>query len=193
LYVSDHPLLGVEHILKAAAEYSIAEVSDESIEPNTRVTIAGLVTSVSRRTTKNGNQWASITLEDLDGSIDVMFFPQVYTLVSPHLAEDSIIVVTGRIDRKEDTTKIFGVEVSVPDLSKREGPLTIAMSMQQCTPETVDRIKLLLQQHPGTTEVRLKLLNGSRVTMLALESNFRVTTSPALFGDLKGILGSNCL
>lgn len=193
LYVSDHPLLGVEHILRAQADVSIAEVFDESRETEI-VTIAGLVTSVNRRTTKNGNQWATVTLEDLDGAVDIMFFPQSYQLLAPSLVEDSVLVVKARIDRRdEETPKLIGMEVTVPDLTSKSGPLVITMQMSQCTGDTMAALKSLLAVYPGPTEVRVRLLNGSRVSIISVAQTLRVTPSTELFGDLKVLLGSGCL
>lgn len=193
LYVSDHPLLGVEHILKTHSDISIADVFEEPRESD-QVVIAGLVTSVIRKTTKNGGQWATVTLEDLGGAVDIMFFPQTYQLLAPQLSEDNILVVEAKIDRREDEApKLIGRAVTVPDLSRRGGPLTINMNLSQCTPENMHKLRELLGQHPGTTDVRVKLLNGSRVTMMAMPQHLRVSTGTELFGDLKAILGPQCL
>src|SRR5690625_1270603 len=74
LYVSDHPLFGLEHVLQRAADTSIATLlTDETRADGTTVTIAGLVTSLQRKMTKNGNPWAIATVEDLEGAIEVLF------------------------------------------------------------------------------------------------------------------------
>src|SRR5690606_28010865 len=90
LYVSDHPLSGLEHVLAQAADCSIAAlVADETRAEGSVVTVCGLVTSLQRKMSKNGNPWAAVTLEDLDGSVEVMFFGETYLAYSTVLAEDA--------------------------------------------------------------------------------------------------------
>jgi DNA polymerase-3 subunit alpha len=63
------------------------------------------------------------------------------------------------------------------------------MPAARCTPPVVERLKEVLGSHPGTTEVRLKLVNGSRETVLRLDHGLRVRPSTALMGDIKALLG----
>ncbi len=105
LYVSDHPLLGVEHILAAAADTSIATLQSEQAEGLANVTIAGILSSVSRRVTKAGAPWARATLEDLEGSIEVLFFPATYAQVGLQVVEDALVVLKGRPQARDDTRR----------------------------------------------------------------------------------------
>ena len=90
LYVSDHPLLGLEHVLSQGTDCTIGQLMlDEERPHGSTVTISGLVTSVQRKITKRGDSWATITLEDLDGAIEVLLFPSTYQLASTLLVEDS--------------------------------------------------------------------------------------------------------
>ena len=76
LYVSDHPLSGMQSILVSLREMSIAHLIDRagSMPDGQQVTIAGLITNVDRRVSKKGNPWAIVTVEDLESSIQCMFF-----------------------------------------------------------------------------------------------------------------------
>ena len=77
LYVSDHPLMGLEHLLAGASDCSIGQLLlDEERPDNSPITVTGLITSVQRKITKKGDTWAVVTLEDLDGAIDVLLFPR---------------------------------------------------------------------------------------------------------------------
>jgi DNA polymerase III subunit alpha len=126
LYVSDHPLLGVEHILEAVTDCSIAQLLDEEAAANRpdgqQVTVGGILSGLQRKVTKQGNTWAAATLEDLEGAIDVMFFPATYQLCAPLLADDAIVVVKGRVDRRDDVPKLIASDVSIPDLSQQDAP-----------------------------------------------------------------------
>ncbi len=195
LYVSDHPLLGLEHVLANSSDCSIGQLMlDEDRADGSPVTVSGLITGVQRKITKRGDAWAMVTVEDLDGAIDVLLFPSAYQLAGPHLVEDAIITVKGRLSRQKDQPEIHGQEVTVPDLSDGpSGPVVISLPSTRCTPPVVEQLKDVLATHPGMTEVRLRLLTREETLVMRLDDRLRVTPSPALFADLKQLLGPGCL
>jgi DNA polymerase-3 subunit alpha len=194
LYVSDHPLFGVEHVLAASVDCSVAEVmADVERSDGSILSIGGLVTGLQRKVTKQGNAWAIATIEDLEGAIEVMFFPSAYQVAAHQLLEDRIVVVRGRLDRREDVPKLVAMEMSVPDLDAEEqrGPVVISLPVARCVPPVVDRLKEVLAAHPGVVEVHLALLTGTRTTVMRLDDRLRVSPTPALFGDIKALLGQS--
>ncbi|MCW2777146.1 MAG: polymerase alpha subunit, partial [Frankiales bacterium] len=148
-----------------------------------------------RKVTKQGNAWAMVQLEDLEGSVEVMFFPASYQSAAVHLVEDAVVLVRGRVDGREDVKKIIANEVMVPDLSVGpRGPVVVSLPTPRVTPPVVERFKEVLASHPGTTEVHLQLLSGGgKTTVVKLDDRLRVTATPSLFADLKALLGPGCL
>ena len=190
LYVSDHPLFGLEHVLAGAADQSIAAIQAEAFGEPQSVTLAGILSSVNRRMTKAGAPWAQAVLEDLEGSIEVMFFPQTYGQVAMNIAEDAVVAIRGRTDAREDAVKLIAADITVLDTTAGpRGPVMVTMAPSRCTPPVVDRLKDVLATHPGTTEVHLRLVNGEREHVLRLGDGFRVTPSAGLMGDLKALFG----
>ena len=194
LYVSDHPLLGVEHVLKGATDISISQIFDDGVSHEQVITIAGLITSVQRKVSRQGQPWAIVTIEDLEGGIDVRFFSNSYQQHALNLIEDRIVVVRGRIDKKEETPQVTALDLSIPDINQAPiGPFVIKLEAERCTPPVVDRMKEILRSHPGTREVHLKIEGGSKNTVLRLDDGLKITASPSLSADLKSILGPDCL
>jgi DNA polymerase-3 subunit alpha len=195
LYVSDHPLLGLEHVLSNGTDATVGQLILDGERPHGAVvTVAGLVTSVQRKITKKGDPWATVTLEDLDGAVDVLLFPSAYQLAAPYLIEDAIIRVKGVLDKDREQPQLRGQEVTVPDLSEGpSGPVVISMPSTRCTPPVVAQLRDVLGTHPGVTEVRLRLLTRESTRVMRLGDNLRVTPTPALFADLKQLLGPGCL
>ena len=195
LYVSDHPLQGAEHMLAQLTERTIASLFVDEKADGSIATIGGLITTVQRKTTKQGSAWAIVTLEDLEGSVEVMVFPQMYQQVSTSLVEDSVVIVRARIDRgDDDALRVIAMEVTTPDLTEAvSGPVRLSMQATRCIPPLVERLKQVLGAHPGTTEVHLHLTGGAVTTVLRLDDLHRVTPSPSLYGDLKALLGPTCL
>ncbi len=194
LYVSDHPLLGVEHVLRGATDISISQIFDDGVGHEQVVTIAGLITSVQRKVSRQGQSWAIVTIEDLEGAIDVRFFSNAYQQHALNLIEDRIVVVRGRIDKKEETPQVTALDLSIPDINQAPiGPFIIRLEAERCTPPIVDRMKEILRSHPGTREVHLKIEGGSKNTTLRLDDGLKITASPSLSADLKSVLGPDCL
>lgn len=195
LYVSDHPLLGLEHVLSQGTDCTIGQLMlDEDRPHNSTITVSGLITAVSRKITKRGDPWATITLEDLDGAIDVLLFPSSYTLASTLLVEDNIVRIKGQLSRDKDQPELRAQEVTAPDLTQGPaGPVVISLPSTRCTPPVVAQLRDVLGTHPGMTEVQLRLLTRSSTKVLRLDDNLRVSPSPALFADLKQLLGPGCL
>ena len=195
LYVSDHPLSGLEHVLAAAADCSIVTLNgDDTRADGSMVTICGLVTSLQRKMSKNGNPWAAVTLEDIDGSVEIMFFGETYLAYSTVLAEDAVLTVRGRVRRRDETMQLQAVEVWLPDVSATESrPVTITLPVSRCTAPVVERLREILATHPGVTEVHLRLTQPGRSTVMRLEESLRIDRSPGLYGDLKALLGPGCL
>ncbi|RLV48977.1 DNA polymerase III subunit alpha [Nocardioides mangrovicus] len=195
LYVSDHPLTGLEHVLAQAADATIGSLlTDEARKSGDFVTVAGLITAIQRKMTKRGDPWAIVTVEDLEGAIDVLFFPKDYLLVSTMLVEDTVVVVKGSLDKEKEQPELRAREVSQPTLDAgAAGPVTVSLPATRCTPPVVDQLKEVLQTHPGTTEVRLRLLAREGTKVMRLDDRLRVTPSSALSADLKQLLGPGCL
>jgi DNA polymerase III subunit alpha len=206
LYVSDHPLLGIEHVLAVATDCSVAQLLSSATDDAERgsrggrgdgqppVTVGGILSGVQRKVTRQGSPWAAATLEDLGGAIEVLFFPATYAGCAGLIGDDAIVVVKGRLDRREDSPKLIAMEVAQPDLSVGgDGPFVVSMPVQRCIPAVVERMQEVLRSHPGLAEVHLRLLNGRRTTVVKLDDKLRVKPSPALLADLKQLLGPACV
>ena len=192
LYVSDHPLFGVEHVLAGAVDLPVSGLAE--CDDGRTVVVGGILSSVTRKMTKQGNPWALVTLEDLEGAVEVMFFPQSYVNAAVHLVEDAVVLVRGRVDKREDVPKIIANEITVPDLSVGpRGPVVVSLPTPRVTPPVVERFKEVLSSHPGTTDVHLQLVGGGKTTVVRLDDGLRVRATPALFADLKALLGTGCL
>jgi DNA polymerase-3 subunit alpha len=191
LYVSDHPLLGVEHVLRSHTDMSISQLLDEGV-PDGMITIGGLITGVQRKVSRNGDSWAVVNIEDLEGSIEALFFSKTYNQYSLSLTEDRIVVIRGRFSRTDEQVRFTAMEMSMPDISGGPtGPLLISLPAVQVTPPIVERMKEILKSHPGKREVHLHVIDTEKSTVLKVDA--LVTSSPSLSADLKAILGPECI
>jgi len=215
LYVSDHPLLGIEHMIARDTDVSVAElmaVADDGAEDEERpaivlplptgrngdqiVKIGGILSGVTRKVTKKGDAWAAATLEDLGGAIEVLFFPNSYQLYATAIADDAIVIIKGKVDRRDDVPKLIAMDMTIPDLTigtDGGAPIVLNLPVTKCVPPVVEQLRDVLRTHPGTTEVHLKLRGNQKTTVVRLDDKLRVTASPALHADLKQLLGPSCI
>ena len=129
---------------------------------------------------------------DTGESDSVDFDESPYSIVD--LVEDAVVLVRGRLDKREETPKLIASDITVPDLSTGpRGPVVVTLPAQRCTPPLVDRLKDVLAAHPGTTEVHLSLSSSGKSTVVKLDDKLRVTATASLFADLKALLGPGCL
>jgi DNA polymerase III subunit alpha len=190
LYVSDHPLFGLEQVLSSVADRSIGTLGEEGVVADGQIiTLAGILSGVQRRITKQGRSWASATLEDLEGAVEVLFFPNTYELVGQYVAEDAIVVVKGRVDRRDDQPRLMAMDLSIPDTSTSEDakPVVLALPAGRWTEQLAERLREVLVSHPGPAEVHLKVNDH------LLRAGPRVSPTTALMADLKALLGPSAV
>ncbi|BBZ33868.1 DNA polymerase III subunit alpha [Mycolicibacterium confluentis] len=195
LYVSGHPLDGVAHLLANQVDTQIPAILDGDVAHDAQVQVGGILASVNRRVNKNGLPWASAQLEDLSGGIEVLFFPQTYSVYGADVADDTVVILKAKVAVRDDRRSLIVHDLVVPDFSSAQPdrPLAVSLPTRQCTMDKVTALKQVLARHPGTSQVHLRLISGERITTLELDQSLRVTPSSALMGDLKALLGPGCL
>ena len=196
LYVSDHPLSGMTSVLAGMRDMSIAQLLNRSKSMDGKaVTLAGLVTAVDRRVSKKGNPWAIVTIEDLESSIQCMFFGKVYDAHSDDLVLDSVIRVKGVVELRDEATNIRVNDMEVPVLeSADERPLTITLPRQALDRGHMERLARILKSHPGYCQVRLAVTDDrGNVRLLTFGDGFRTRHDTSMMAEIKSVFGPSCL
>jgi DNA polymerase III subunit alpha len=188
LYLSDHPLKGVQPALARHTDTTIAELREAAREGETRW-VGGVVTGLTRKYTRRGELMATFTLEDLVSSVEVWVFPRTMTEVGHLLADDAVVCVKGRLDLREEPAKLVCVEVKRPQLDASDQPLHLQLPVGALTDERVESLKRLLSEHPGSSPVLLHV--GAKSIRLA--SQWSVDTTRGLLAELRVLLGPACL
>ena len=200
LYVSDHPLRGLERALSDAATHSVHDIigEDSHVRDGETVTIAGMLTGVSRRIAKSsGNQYASVELEDPSGAtITVMFFSRAYETMGAALADDLICSIRGRVQRRDDgSVNMSAQELQILEISDdgRAAPITIVVPEYLVTEANLKELKEALRDHKGTADVRMLVRTRDKEQLVLLDASVRVEPNPSLFGEIKTIFGPSCI
>jgi DNA polymerase-3 subunit alpha len=198
LYVSDHPLMGLEQALRKVTDVSIRDLLDSAsvagssapVAPSEIgvVTTGGVVTALSRRYTKRGELMATFVLEDLEAAIEVMVFPRTMQEYGGLLEQDAIVSLRSRLDLREDQPKLICMEIRRLELAPpgADAPVEVVLPLNKLTDSLVRQLRELVSEHPGTCPVHVRV--GEKV--LKLPPQFNVDPRGGLVGALKELLGT---
>ncbi len=189
LYVSDHPLLGAETALRKKVDCSVGELTE--VEDGSRRTVGGVITGLQRKWTKKGDLMAVFTLEDLQGSVEVMVFPRTMAEIGHLLADDSVVILGARVDGRDETPKLIATDIELFEpLAEGEPPLRLHLSPSRLNDDIVSRLKELFLDFPGESDVYIML--GER-QVVRLPDQYTVSTRSGLVGELRALLGQEAV
>ena len=155
LYLSGHPIDGYRDQLDAAGARAIASLT--ASEPE--VLVGGIISTYRPLKTKRGAPMAVLTLEDRGGSLEVVVFPKTYERCAPALASDRLVLVTGKLDKDEETARLMADEVRpIETLTGSVGrTLSIRLTAARHDRRTLEALADLFQVHRGPSRIRLQL------------------------------------
>ncbi|WP_046469776.1 DNA polymerase III subunit alpha [Allosalinactinospora lopnorensis] len=196
LYVSSHPLAGAERILARSRDASILEITSGERRDRSEVQIAGLISAVEKRISKqSGNPWAKVTVEDMDASIDTLFFAESYTLYADALTEDTAVSIKGRVKEREGEYSIQAMELTLLDISHvSEGPPPMLLSVpeKRLTPQLVRDLKQVLRSHRGQTPLTIRVDNLVKSRIYEIP-DYPIQVGPEFAGEIKSLLGADAI
>ena len=193
IYVSDHPLRPYEYALSKARDYTISEVlggfekttvtgevRHVDVSSEKPIWLAGMVSGVQKRTTKNGDPMAIVSLEDMENEIDVVVFPKTYKKCAAVLAGqvdetgeqagDIFVRVMGRVDRSDRGDQFLASAIEPLELSdKTNQPKVLEVMLESCALSRMllERLQGVFELHPGMDRVELFVdsADGNRLRM----------------------------
>lgn len=196
LYVSDHPLRGLDAALAKEASATVQQITNPDASPSFDgeiVTVAGLLTSVQHRTAKSGNLYGMVTIEDFTGEVQALFMGKSYQEFGSMLQPDSVVALRGKLNARDDGMSMHAYGVKPIEVSAQEDASTLTLSFAdaRATEKLMDELKDTLSRHRGDSEVRINLMTATSIRVFELPQQVRITAD--LFGELKGLLGPRCL
>lgn len=210
IYLSGHPLSEYEELIGKVATANSSDLKEMQDANNTlglrdgqKIIITGIVMKKQDKTTKNNNLMAFLTLEDMFGTIEVIAFPGVYDRSIQYLYEDSIVIVVGKINLKEDEEPKIIADSIVPlteekvsmILSKKRPALRrqkkMYLKLRDRDTIIMKRIKQVLQKRKGTTPVYL-YIESEKVKLLA-DKDLWVEIDEEVIDELKKIIGKDSI
>jgi DNA polymerase-3 subunit alpha len=192
LYVSSHPLQGLRAQLRDQIDATVSQLAD--LRDGQTVWTGGVISGLTRRQTRSGATMAVFRLDDVDGGIEVVAFGSICEQYQDLLAEDAIVLVRGRLDRKsDDDVKLIALELRVFDGVSATRPLTLVVAADSVQMEMLDELKAILGSFPGEVPVVLQLTTAQGRHRLKVGNRYRVEPVSGLYAELKGLLGESCV
>ncbi|WP_346704431.1 DNA polymerase III subunit alpha [uncultured Agathobaculum sp.] len=197
LYLSGHPMDEYRDLARQAQAASVRQIIDdlsgESAQPQYKdgmtVHLACVITAVRLKSTKNGSMMAYVTVEDESAAIELVVFPRSLQQCGAYLTEDSAVLLTGKIDAREDEApKILLneaqplTEAAVSSMQSREhpqqsvytdaqaariAPQKLYLRINSMQSEEWPQIKEILVKQPGDTPVYLYPMDTKKKTLAA--------------------------
>jgi DNA polymerase-3 subunit alpha len=191
IFVSGHPLSDVAEALARTGATAIKDL--RSVEDDSAVRVAGLVTTVRRTLTKAQQQMLIATIEDMTGSIECIVFPKSYGQLQSAFVEDAIVIINGRLRLRERRGAVPGEEtpvefsVSVNDVQpfarQAAPPEFPGWHVTVSTRSHVDALAQLLEESPGTIPLVFHISGQTK------RSSRGIANAPYVKSELERIVG----
>jgi DNA polymerase-3 subunit alpha len=188
LYVSEHPLAAVKEQLARKTDTKLVDIPAR--RDGEIVTVGGIVGALKQLTTRKGDPMVFVRLDDLTGSAEIVVFNSVYVQSRELLTADSILVVKGRVDHKQEgETKLIAMEVTAFEAAQEVKEVRLHVDAVKAQAGLVGELARLVQDFPGETPVILSVDTSLGPKVLELGPAYRVKPSNAFFGEVKALLG----
>ncbi|MDI3533855.1 MAG: polymerase subunit alpha [Thermosediminibacterales bacterium] len=190
LYISGHPLEEYSKQLKNLTTISTSVLTSQNSTSfdNKPCIIGGIIIDFTTKTTKNNNLMAFLTLEDMEGLVEVLVFPNVFEKFRDLIKKDNIVLVKGRISLKEEEEGKIICDEIMPFESKTKKELYLRL-LKDHDSKTLEYIKETVLQHQGKIPIYFWLSGEEKV--VEAESSLWVNGSDELIEQLSKIIGWN--
>ena len=194
-YVTGHPL---ERYRKELNSYSTIHTNTaKNRRDGEEVVIGGLVNKLKfTQTKKNNEKMAIVTLEDLDGSMDLLVFPRSFKEYGHHLVKDAILFFKGNLDKKEQSPKVLVNEITPLTEAHKKFTKSIHVRIvpSKAQDDTLKNLQAILAQYPGRTPVYLEFLDQNQVrSQMLVDRSLFVLPSENLVVSLSQALGDEAI
>jgi DNA polymerase III subunit alpha len=207
LFISAHPLKEVGPALRAAADCTLAELSTR--RDGDWVTVGGMIAQAKRIKTKKGDWMMFATLDDLEGTVEMVIFGKALEAAGDAIAPDSIVIVRGRVDHKDrEKTSLIAQQIDKFEPTEEEvrkaeeelakpqvsaAALRLALDATALPARALGELKEVLAGFPGESDVVIELTTSIGRRRLRLGADFRVARCAGLHAELDQLLGTAIL
>ena len=193
-YISGHPLVRYEKSIAWFTDSNCASIAEES--NGKKVSIAGIPFKVITKNTRKGDKMAVVTLEDLQGTIEVIMWPEIYSAAQKFLSQDEPVLIRGTVDAEGNSHKVIASEVYPLSEAKNhwKGKLHIQIRTPGLERDTLVEIRDILAGHKGSNQLVLHFIfPDGKKKIRTVESEMKVSPSDAVIEEVEAVLGEDCI
>ncbi|MBT4483818.1 MAG: DNA polymerase III subunit alpha [Candidatus Latescibacteria bacterium] len=161
------------------------------------VTVGGVITSVTRKTSKKDNKpYIVLKIEDLVGSGEVLLTKDAYENYKDTVSEDSLVLAECSISKKDNGNGnqpgLFANSLEPLETAreKRTRSVNIKLSVDETELPNLDTVKKICENHPGKIPLRIKLKTATAGTFLVKTGLYKVSSEASFIDELRSLLGS---
>ncbi|HEX6738007.1 MAG TPA: OB-fold nucleic acid binding domain-containing protein, partial [Vicinamibacteria bacterium] len=193
-FITGHPLERYRAKLEQLATATTGRLTDFA---DREASVGGIITALRLIKTRKGDRMATFVLEDLEGGVEVLIFPETYKKVAARLAEDQVVVVKGKAEvQEEGKARLLASEVLPLDQAELAEAryVTIRVPLTGWDKDKGERLRDILSAHRGDCPVTLELTRpGAYAVAVAPSAYYRVRPDTALRDAVEGLLGPGSL
>jgi DNA polymerase III subunit alpha len=191
LYVSEHPLSAIRDQLRRKSDTTIGEL--ERRRDGEVITVGGIVSGVRHMTTKRGDAMVFLQFEDITGSVETVVFNQTYEKARELCTSDRILIVKGRIDRKEGETKLVALELAAFEAVAEKREVRLRIDATKAAAGTIRELAALIKDFPGESPVYADLMTSQGKKVYAFGPQYKVKPAPDFYAEVKMLLGESAV
>ena len=191
-YITGHPLQSFQKEISWFTDANSAVVAESGTGKT--VSIAGIPNKIQVKTTKKGDRFGLVTLEDLQGTVEVTIWPEDYALAEPLLKEETPILVKGKVDSEGNMPKVIAKEVVPLAEAKNhwQGKVHIHFRTPGLEKETLVEVKNIMAEHRGNNETYLHFdFPDNKEKILMVDPDLKIQPSDEIIEKIEGILGAD--
>jgi DNA polymerase-3 subunit alpha len=194
-FITGHPLERFKSELTQWATATTASLL--TLAEAKEVSVGGIIAALRLIKTRKGDRMATFVLEDLEGGVESLVFPETYKKVAGRLAEDQIVLVKGRAEvQDEGKVRLLVSELLPLEQAKLAEAryVTVRVPINGWNRSVGERLRDILDAHRGDCPVTLELVRpGSYAVAVAPSAAYRVRPDPDLKQEVEALLGPGAL
>ena len=189
LYLTDHPLAEVADELRRRVDMPLRDL------PNRRehevVSVGGLIASLRVTTSRSGDPMAFVRLDDGMTQVEVVVFGKVYGACREHLVEDAVVIIKGRVDRRDEgETKLRAIEIAAFESVPARGEVRLRVDGRVAGALFVEELARLINEFPGEASVVMEVATDEGDRVLRLGPGYKVRPASEFFSEVR-VLGGD--
>jgi len=208
LYWSGHPVDRYASALQEFGARSVADLADaqpapqqetwgpggrKPLEPDT--SIGGIIAACRQLKTKKGDRMAVFTLEDAQGGVEIIAFPETYQRSASLIEIGTLVLVRGKLERDEETVRILASEIAPIETVRERIAREVAIHLRKpADRDTLESLGEIFSRHRGDRKVSFEVETGEGASRLRVKvdvsSQIRVRPSPTLIAEVEQLVGA---